>query len=178
MTTPANLVREAIFSDRPPSRQAAADKADSPQRRSSFQAPVMWYAQPNHSFSFVLDAWNEAFPSDEIFDFTSDSEVLQFLWNPVALKPRVVVLDVDTSNPSGLRVLQAIRINPALSHLPVALVTSRSQLSCLEKGYAMGADWCFLRPENPEQARLFVDTAFQHFQHGRLKQNWNDLAAC
>jgi CheY-like chemotaxis protein len=178
MTTPANLVPEAIFSNRLTSWQAAADQAASPQRRSSFQPPVMWYAQPNHYFSFVLDAWNDVFPSDEIFDFTSDSEVLQFLWNPIALKPRVVVLDVNTGDPSGLRLLQAIRMNPALSHLPVALVTSRSQLSCLEKEYAMGADWCFLRPEGPEQARLFVDAAFQHFQHGRLKHNWNDLAAC
>jgi CheY-like chemotaxis protein len=141
------------------------------------QPPVLWYSEENQHFPFVLEAWNEAFPGDAIFDFASDSEVLQFLWNPVALKPRVVVLDVNTCHPAGLHLLQAIRINPALSALPVALVTSLSQLSCLETAYALGADWCFLRPESPEQARLFTSIASQHFQRGRSKQLHHSFAA-
>jgi CheY-like chemotaxis protein len=166
-----------LFSIAPASRPPAATLAASAKSRLLGRAPVLWYSEENEHFSFILDAWNDAYPSDAIFDFTSDSEVLQFLWNPVALKPRVVVLDVNTCHPAGLHLLQAIRINPALSSLPVALVTSLSQLSCLEPSYAMGADWCFLRPESPEQARLFADVACQHFQRGRVKHLHHSFAA-
>ena len=166
-----------LFSISPASRPAAPATTVSPKPRLLDQPPVLWYWEENQHFSFILDAWNEAFPGDAIFDFNSEAEVLQFLWNPVALKPRVVVLDVNTCHPCGLHLLQAIRINPALSSLPVALVTSLPQLSCLEKEYARGADWCFLRPESLEQARLFADTAFQHFQRGRVKQLHHSFAA-
>lgn len=140
-------------------------------RSFSFDHPVLWYAPESERLACIREAWQNLFPNDPFMDFNSASEVLQFLWNPVALKPRVVVLDLSVSETSGLHILQAIRANPALHHLPVAVITPVSKLSSWEAGYNLGADWCFSGPEDPEQATFFVEAAFQHFQRGRLARS-------
>jgi CheY-like chemotaxis protein len=139
--------------------------------------PVLWYARPSETFTWIIDAWRGAFPNDPLLDFDSGAEVLQFLWNPIALKPRVIVLDANAPYPSGLHILQAIRANPSLKGLPVAVVTRAISLSYMEEAYALGADWCFVAPEDAEQATFFADLACKRFQEGRDKMSATALAA-
>lgn len=121
--------------------------------RDSVLSPVLFYAAPETLYrDAVLDAWTETFPQETLLDFDTGGEVLQFLWNPIAIKPRLLILDVHTPEPSGLSILQAVRLNPVLCRLPIAILASRSDREAIEAAYALRANWCFQAPVDREGA--------------------------
>ena len=66
------------------------------------------------------------------------------------LRPDAVLLDIMMPGAmDGLQVLDAIRADPALKHIRVAMVTARGQASDLNIGKAHGADAYFVKPFSP-----------------------------
>jgi CheY-like chemotaxis protein len=66
------------------------------------------------------------------------------------LRPDAVLLDIMMPGAmDGLQVLDAIRADPALKHIRVAMVTARGQAADLSAGKAHGADAYFVKPFSP-----------------------------
>ena len=66
------------------------------------------------------------------------------------LRPDAVLLDIMMPGAmDGLQVLDAIRADPALKHIRVAMVTARGQATDLSAGKAHGADAYFVKPFSP-----------------------------
>jgi DNA-binding response OmpR family regulator len=67
-------------------------------------------------------------------------------------KPDLVVLDVMMPGElDGLKVLDAIKADPALLHTRVIMVTARGQSRDYEDGMQRGADAYFIKPFSPLQ---------------------------
>lgn len=67
-------------------------------------------------------------------------------------KPDLVVLDIMMPGEmDGLKVLDAIKADPALSHIKVIMVTARGQAQDYEYGMQRGADAYFIKPFSPLQ---------------------------
>ena len=67
-------------------------------------------------------------------------------------RPDLVVLDVMMPGAlDGLQVLDAIRADPALTHIHVIMVTARGQARDYDMGMTRGADAYFVKPFSPLQ---------------------------
>lgn len=78
----------------------------------------------------------------------SGSEALEVLQ---AGKVNLVLLDIMMPVMSGIEVLQRIKQNPALSTLPVILVTAKVQDEDLLRGYQYGAEYYITKPFTAKQ---------------------------
>ena len=79
---------------------------------------------------------------------TSGAEALAFLETTT---PDLVLLDIMMPVMSGIEVLQRIKQDPALSALPVILVTAKTQDEDLLSGYQYGADYYITKPFTAKQ---------------------------
>jgi response regulator RpfG family c-di-GMP phosphodiesterase len=74
----------------------------------------------------------------------------------------IVLLDLMMPKKNGLEVLKEIRENPKYDHIPVIVVTSKSEEKTTT--YKLGADDFISKPYNPEELKLRV------FNHLRIKK--------
>jgi len=63
--------------------------------------------------------------------------------------PDLIVLDVMMPYIDGIEVLKSLRRHPETEHLPVIMLTSKSQDEDLLAGYRTGADFYLTKPFNP-----------------------------
>lgn len=76
--------------------------------------------------------------------------------------PDIVLLDLNLPRMDGDEVLEEIRADPDLKHLPVIILTSSSAEEDIVKSYELQANAYLTKPVDPAE---FVDTikSFQHF---------------
>lgn len=72
-------------------------------------------------------------------------------------RPDLAVLDVMMPGVSGLDAIRSIRADPALSDLPVILLTARAQESDVETGFDSGADDYITKPFSPRELASRVE---------------------
>ena len=71
--------------------------------------------------------------------------------------PRVVILDVMMPGEmDGLKVLDAVKSDPALRDIRIIMVTARGQALDYEAGMSRGADGYFVKPFSPLQLSNMV----------------------
>lgn len=80
------------------------------------------------------------------YDLVRVSDGDQALPNIRAQQPDLVVLDVTLPGCSGYEVCQRLRSDPALSHIPVLMMSARVSQAEQRKGLAMGADAFLTKP--------------------------------
>ncbi len=80
------------------------------------------------------------------YDLVRVSRGDQALPNIRAQQPDLVVLDVTLPGCSGYEVCQRLRSDPALSHIPVLMMSARVSQAEQRKGLAMGADAFLTKP--------------------------------
>lgn len=71
--------------------------------------------------------------------------------------PRLVLLDIELPRVSGLRILSVLRQHPQTAHVPVIMVTSRSDSKDLAQALALGADGYVTKPLTPSLLRSVID---------------------
>ena len=70
--------------------------------------------------------------------------------------PCLVLLDLKMPGKSGLEVLKWIRMTPAVSVLPVIMLTSSSTEADIHRAYIQGANGYLAKPGNPDQLLSMV----------------------
>ena len=84
--------------------------------------------------------------------------------------PDLIISDVMMPGLSGYEVCQQLKADPATSHIPVVLLTAKSEPDARLEGLETGAD-CFLaKPFNPQELRVQVRNllALRHRLQARL----------
>ena len=66
-------------------------------------------------------------------------------------KPDLAVLDVMMPGLTGFEVLQQVKADPELQHIPVILLTARSQESDIVRGLELGAADYMTKPFRPNE---------------------------
>lgn len=70
---------------------------------------------------------------------------------PESARHAVVLLDLKLRRVGGLDVLRRIRESPAISHLPVVLMTSSAERRDIADGYRAGANGYVRKPDSFEE---------------------------
>jgi CheY-like chemotaxis protein len=89
--------------------------------------------------------------------------------------PELLLLDLKMPKKSGLEVLTWIRQEPALSYLPVIILTSSMQEDDISQAYHHGANAYLVKPSDPDALQVMV-RAIQDFwlkQNRITKKSWN-----
>jgi CheY-like chemotaxis protein len=73
-------------------------------------------------------------------------------------RPALAVLDVTMPGMTGYEVVEAIRADPEIRHIPVFLLTARAQQADIEHGLALGADEYISKPFKPRDLRARVES--------------------
>jgi len=76
-------------------------------------------------------------------------------------KPDLVVLELTLPDQDGLEVIKAIRVDPALSRLPVIVLSSRATESDKLFGLDSGADDYLAKPFNPRELAARVNAVLR-----------------
>jgi two-component system alkaline phosphatase synthesis response regulator PhoP len=78
-------------------------------------------------------------------------------------KPDLVVLDVMMPYMDGFEVLKSMKADPAMSEIPVIMLTAKAQDADVFRGWASGVDCYLTKPFNPMELLTFVRRIFQSF---------------
>jgi len=76
-------------------------------------------------------------------------------------RPELVVLDVVMPELDGYRVLSRIKSDPELQHIPVLMLTVKSEPEDITLGVGIGADCYLTKPFNPSDIVSVVRRFFQ-----------------
>jgi len=79
-----------------------------------------------------------------------------------ALKPDLVILDVEMPVINGYGVCELIKTTPATKHIPVLLLTSRDTVGEIDTGYDAGADSFLAKPYSWERLHSKVVMLLEH----------------
>ena len=74
-----------------------------------------------------------------------------------ARRPDLLILDCNMPEMSGMLVLRELRNSPALSNLPVMMLTGRRSAQDVELAMFAGADAYLKKPFDPEELAFRVD---------------------
>lgn len=70
--------------------------------------------------------------------------------------PTLLLLDLKLPGISGFEVLNWVRTNPAVSRMPVVVLTGTMQDGNIERAYALGANSYLLKPFGMDELRTMV----------------------
>jgi DNA-binding response OmpR family regulator len=62
--------------------------------------------------------------------------------------PDLILMDIVMPRVSGLEACKALREDPATRHIPIILVTTRSEAETMERGYEIGCNDYVTKPVN------------------------------
>src|SRR5690348_634917 len=63
-------------------------------------------------------------------------------------QPDLILMDIVMPRMTGLEACKAMRADPATSHIPIILVTTRGEASSMEQGYENGCNDYVTKPVN------------------------------
>ena len=92
---------------------------------------------------------------------TGGQEALDFLAAQAEqpeLLPDVVLLDLNMPQMDGLSVLKAIRSNPAISTLPVVILSTSRERSDVKQSYSLGANAYVVKPLDYDHFRSTISS--------------------
>lgn len=96
----------------------------------------------------------------------------QFADPAISPRPHVVLLDLNLPRLSGLEVLQAMKTDAAISHIPVVVVTTSRAESDLRLAYQFHANSYLVKPVDFEQfSRMLNDLGDYWLEWNQLPQS-------
>lgn len=76
--------------------------------------------------------------------------------DPVGALPELILLDINMPGKNGFEVLEAVKSDPALRHIPVVVLTTSRREEDVIRSYAHGACSFITKPQGLEQLREVV----------------------
>lgn len=74
--------------------------------------------------------------------------------------PDLIVLDLMMPEMTGFEVLDALKKNPATEHIPVIMLTARTQDQDVLRGWQAGVECYLTKPFNPIELITFIKRIF------------------
>jgi twitching motility two-component system response regulator PilH len=93
----------------------------------------------------------------------------------VSFKPDLMILDVMMPKKNGYKVCRDLKKEPALSRIPIILLTAKNLKEDVYWGYDCGADAYITKPYDPRQLELLVDQLIKEAASGRRATAWTGL---
>jgi len=75
----------------------------------------------------------------------------------IAIRPDLVLLDIDLPDVSGLEVCRRLRAEAALAHTKIVMLTAAAQQDDVARGLAAGADQYLTKPFSPVRLLTLVE---------------------
>ena len=99
----------------------------------------------------TLDALSGAKVANEVAVVRDGASALAYLRDPANPRPDMVILDLNLPRMSGHQVLAAVRADPDLRRLPVAVLTTSAAEADVISTYDLGANCYLTKPVDVEQ---------------------------
>jgi two-component system response regulator len=80
-----------------------------------------------------------------------------------AIQPRLVLLDLHLPTMSGHEVLKRIKTDPAISHIPVVMITTSSDERDIATSYKLGANSYLVKPIDPNEFTKTIADASRYW---------------
>jgi two-component system response regulator len=115
----------------------------------------------------IRDAIAESKVCNSVFEVCNGQEALDFLnhrgaWAHVP-RPGLIYLDIEMPGMNGLEALKAIKADPALSDIPVVIMTGVSDEEQMRIAAEAGANSYTIKPANAEQFLRTVLTSTRYW---------------
>ncbi len=94
----------------------------------------------------------------EIATVSSGEEALEKIYD---FKPDLVLLDVLLPKMSGFEVCQKVRKDPAISKLPIVMLTGQDRAEALSEGFESGADMYINKPFSAKKLQAVVKAVLE-----------------
>jgi len=135
--------------------------------------PILYAEDEQDDVIFMERAFRQAGIEHPLHTVSDGGEVIAYLCGKGKYgnrdeypMPGLVLLDLDMPETSGFDVLKWIRSTPAVSTLPVLVLTSSSQPSDIERASLLGANGYLVKPGKPERlvdvVKAFKDYWLSH----------------
>lgn len=112
------------------------------------------------------EAFKEGAIDNDLHVVTDGADALDFLYRrgdyEEAPRPHLVLLDLNLPEVDGLEVLEEIKSDPDLKHLPVVILTSSAAEEDIVRGYELQSNAYLTKPIDPDEFIELVRT-FEEF---------------
>jgi CheY-like chemotaxis protein len=114
--------------------------------------PILLVEDDLHDLELTLIALERTNLANEVIVVRDGSEALDYLFrrNAFATRPEgnpaIVLLDLKLPKVGGLDVLEAVRADPLLQSIPIAMLTSSQMDSDLARAYELGVNAFVIKP--------------------------------
>jgi DNA-binding response OmpR family regulator len=118
--------------------------------------------EPDDAF-FMERVFQQNVPHHQLKIFKNGTEAAAFFSasfdpdQPSVDKPALVLLDLNLPGSSGFDILQSIRAQAVLKHLPVIMYTSSNQAVDIVKAYDRGCDGYVVKPQSAEKLKDVIN---------------------
>ncbi|QJW92959.1 response regulator [Frigoriglobus tundricola] len=120
--------------------------------------PIIIVEDSDEDFDTVRDAVRKAGITVEVRRATTGGECLDLLRGSVAIRPAVVLMDLNTPGVDGREALESIKTDPALKSFPVVVFSTSANPRDVTFCYAAGANAYHVKPlRYPEHVQLVTD---------------------
>ncbi|WP_336360151.1 response regulator [Haladaptatus sp. ZSTT2] len=112
------------------------------------------------------EAFNEGKINNELHVVTDGVEALDFLYRrgeyESAIRPQLILLDLNLPKIDGLEVLEQLKSDAKLKHIPIVVLTSSAAEADIVKSYELHTNAYLTKPINPDEFISLVQT-FEQF---------------
>ncbi|GAB3263689.1 response regulator [Larkinella harenae] len=100
---------------------------------------------------FILRAFQNIGSKYQVIQFEDGDQLMQSLLSKEGAtedvtKCGLIILDVNMHRISGIEVLEAIKTNPALKHIPTVMLSTSIEEDLVQKAYSLGANGYLQKP--------------------------------
>ena len=125
--------------------------------------PILYAEDEENDVFFLRLAFRDAGITNPLQVVNNGQLAIDYLSGTAAFSDRtqyplpcLVLLDMKMPDKSGLEVLKWIRMTPAVSVMPVIMLTSSSTEADIHRAYIQGANGYLAKPGNPDELLAMV----------------------
>lgn len=121
-------------------------------------SPIIIVEDSDEDFDTVVEALRKAGIVADVQRATTGGECLDLLRGATAIRPAVVLMDLNTPGTDGREALAAIKGDSALKLFPVVVFSTSADPRDLASCYAAGANAYHVKPVRyPDHLQLVID---------------------
>lgn len=138
-----------------------------PQKLLRESQPILIVEDSEDDFDATKRAFSKANLHNPIVHAASGEEALSYLGDTNALKPGIILLDLNMPGLDGRKTLEIIKKNPDLKKIPIVILTTSDDERDVSACYTLGANTYIQKPVD-------FDGLIASLKH--LKEYWFEIA--